>query len=220
MDKHLIWYLSIYPGPFSTYCQLLLGLLKKVSLSINSGSNIMLLHQRLQHPSFTYLKALYPYLFINKDIRSLRYEHYNCAKQSCKHYPIQSYKLLKPLHLIHSDIWVQHVLQTFRVPARLSMITLESVGSISWKTIRRLVLYSNSFINSLKMSSNHQSKIFRADNGREYMSNDLTQYICDYGIFYQTSCAHSLTKWYIWKNKSSPSWGGSVMLSSQVPNSF
>lgn len=65
----------------------------------------MLWHQSLGHPSFTYLKALYPHVFINKDIHFFHYEDCICAKQSRKHYAMQSYKSSKPFHLIHSDIW-------------------------------------------------------------------------------------------------------------------
>ena len=38
------------------------------SLSTVSDSKLMLWHQRLGHPSFNYLKTLYPYLFINKEV--------------------------------------------------------------------------------------------------------------------------------------------------------
>lgn len=137
--------------------------LNNVSLSVNLDSTVMFWHQHLWHPSFIYLKALHPHLFMNKDIHSFRYEHCICAKQFRKHYPIQPYKSSKPFHLIHDDIWGpthSSNLSGTRWFISLSMITLESLGLISWETNWMPMPYSDSFINLFETSSNHQAKSF------------------------------------------------------------
>ena len=57
------------------------------------------------HPSFVYLKRLYPRLFGNKDIVSFNCEHCVLAKLSRNSHPPHTYKPFIPFHLIHSDIW-------------------------------------------------------------------------------------------------------------------
>ena len=76
----------------------------KVVLTATIDAKILLWHNRLGHPSFPYLKFLYPHFFINKN-QTFSCEQCTIAKQSRSSHPIQSYKPSKPFHLIHSDIW-------------------------------------------------------------------------------------------------------------------
>jgi len=88
------------------------GAFKKFSLSSVSDSSVFLWHNRFGHLNFTYLKYLYPDLFLNKDVSSFNCEHCIFAKQSCKPHPTHCYHASKPFHLIHSDIWGQLVCPT------------------------------------------------------------------------------------------------------------
>jgi len=76
----------------------------KTALAVTSNANTLMWHKCLGHPSFTYLKFLYPHLFINKEQPSIKCEQCVLAKWLHSHYPIQSYKSSKPFHLIHSYI--------------------------------------------------------------------------------------------------------------------
>ena len=86
---------------------------KTQTLGFSSPSNneIYLMHFRLGHPSFHYLKKLFPELFINKDLSSFHCEICGLAKHHKNTYPAREYKPTKPFSLIHSDIW-----GTSRVP--------------------------------------------------------------------------------------------------------
>jgi len=77
----------------------------KMSMSVVSNSDIMLWHQRLGHPCFSYMKVLYPNLFVNKENFSFQCEHCVLSKQSRVNYPPHIYKPSRPFQLIHSDIW-------------------------------------------------------------------------------------------------------------------
>ena len=63
----------------------------------------MLWHSRLGHPSFQYLKQLFPSLFRNKDV--FQCDFCQIAKHQRSVFPSQPYKSSKPFALIHSDIW-------------------------------------------------------------------------------------------------------------------
>ena len=75
------------------------------SILVASSDEIMLWHYRLDHPSFQYLKHLFPSLFKNKDPSSFQCEFCELAKHHRTSFPLQPYRLSKPFSLIHSDVW-------------------------------------------------------------------------------------------------------------------
>ena len=64
--------------------------------------DIKLWNFQLGHPSFHYLRKLFPTIFVNKDPPSLNYEFW--AKHHRKSYPSKFYQPSKYFHLIHNDI--------------------------------------------------------------------------------------------------------------------
>ncbi|XP_052172603.1 uncharacterized protein LOC127788414 isoform X1 [Diospyros lotus] len=103
-------------------------------LNVTWNAKVLLRHKHLGHPSFPYLKSLFPKIFINKE-HSFSCESCTLTKQPRYHHPIQSYKPSKPFHLIHSDILFGVLLNTIILSdqggsSHLSMITLEPVGFI------------------------------------------------------------------------------------------
>ena len=74
------------------------------SVSVSNFNKIMLWHNRLGHPSFPYLKRLFPSLFRNKNVDVFHCEICQIAKQTRVPYPIQPYKISQPFSLVHSDI--------------------------------------------------------------------------------------------------------------------
>ena len=54
----------------------------RFSFTVSFYFEILLWHRRLGHPSFSYLKHLYPNLFINKEKLVLKCDHCILAKQT------------------------------------------------------------------------------------------------------------------------------------------
>lgn len=73
------------------------------SPSLSRKQQIMLWHSRLGHPSFPYLKQLFPSLFENKDI--FQCDICQIAKHQRVVFSSLPYKSTKPFNLIHRDIW-------------------------------------------------------------------------------------------------------------------
>ena len=69
----------------------------------SSRHQIMLLHYRLGHPSFSYMHRLFLSLFSNND--TFTCEICLLAKHACVSFPIQNYQPSRPFLLIHSDLW-------------------------------------------------------------------------------------------------------------------
>ena len=73
--------------------------------STSVREKIMLWHLRLGHPSFPYLKHLFPSLFKNLDCNSFHCESCHLSKSHQNSYKINPYSASKPFLLIHSDVW-------------------------------------------------------------------------------------------------------------------
>ena len=65
----------------------------------------MLWHLTLRHPSFPYLKHLFPGLFKNLDCSSFQCESCHLSKRHHATYFSKLYRASKPFYLIHSDVW-------------------------------------------------------------------------------------------------------------------
>ncbi|TYK02021.1 Beta-galactosidase [Cucumis melo var. makuwa] len=70
-----------------------------------SEHDFMLWHFRLGHPNITYMKYLFPHLFLKIDVSSLSCDVCIRAKQHRVSFPSQPYKPTQPFTLIHSDVW-------------------------------------------------------------------------------------------------------------------
>ena len=75
------------------------------STSVSSTREIILWHHRLGHPSFSYLKHLFPCLFDNKNFVSLDCEICQLAKHTRISLSPKPYIPSTPFSLIYSDIW-------------------------------------------------------------------------------------------------------------------
>ena len=73
--------------------------------SVSVHDQIMVWHYRLGHPSFSYLKYLFPTLF--KGVNPLSFQCESCllAKSHRKPYVKSFYQSSKPSYLFHSDVW-------------------------------------------------------------------------------------------------------------------
>lgn len=156
------------------------------SLATFSDSDIMLWHQRLGHPSFEYLRFLYPSISSNK-IQPLKCENCILAKHTKSSHPHHLYKPSKPFHLIHSDVW-----GLARVPnltnTRWFITFIDDHTRVSWVFLMKdkSEAYSlfKSFHQMVQNVFQTAIQILRTDNGREYFSNEFNQYLLKHGIIH------------------------------------
>lgn len=73
-------------------------------ISFSVDNQIMLWYYRLDHPSFTYSKLLFPFLFRNKNSSMFQCEICQLSKYHQVFFHGQHYKQSKPFSLVHSDI--------------------------------------------------------------------------------------------------------------------
>jgi hypothetical protein len=83
------------------------------SFVFSNNDDIMLWHLRLGHPSFSYLKHLFPKLFSKKDPTLFHCETCEFAKHHRSSFSTQPYKHSKPFAVIHNDVWGPNKISTF-----------------------------------------------------------------------------------------------------------
>ena len=99
----------------------------------------MLWHYRLGHPSFQYLKHLFPSLFRNKNPSSFQCEFCELAKHHRTSFPLQPYRISKPFSLIHSDVWGPSRISTLSAKKNgLTPLLMTHKGKLSLFTTRKI----------------------------------------------------------------------------------
>ena len=139
-----------------------------VSTSSNSRlQHIILLHNRLGHPSFSYMKFLFPSLFKNDD--SFQCEICQLAKHTRVPFPPQPYHASTPFALIHSDIWG---------PSRIVTLTrkkwfvtfADDHTRVCWVYLLRekseVATVFQNFHSMIHTQFNENIRMLRTDNGR------------------------------------------------------
>lgn len=120
----------------------------------NNNNNSMLWHLRLGHPSFRYLKHLFPKLFINKDPPLFHCENCEFVKYHHTSFPSQPYKPSKLFTIIYSDVWGPNMIST---PSKrdgsshLQMIILDFARCIYWKKNQKLNKFLKFFYNMVQI---------------------------------------------------------------------
>ncbi|KAF5478513.1 hypothetical protein F2P56_005065 [Juglans regia] len=155
---------------------------------------IWLWHRRLGHPSFSYLKRLFPSLFSNLHESDFRCETCILAKSHCASYPISLKKCETPFTLIHSDVWgPAPILVSSGV--RWFVIFVDDCTRMTWlyvmKNKNEVFGIFRSFQNMIKTQFSAKLQILRSDNGSEYDNNELREYFQAHGLHHETTCSQT-----------------------------
>ncbi|BFG42330.1 hypothetical protein CerSpe_286040 [Prunus speciosa] len=150
---------------------------------------IWLWHRRLGHPSFGYLQRLFPSLFQGLVDSQFKCETCVLAKSHRTVFPSSDSKTEFPFELIHSDVWgpakVSSTGKRWFVTfidecTRMTWVYLLAHKSDVTTTVREFhAMITTQFQASIK--------VFRSDNGGEYVNGALAQFFKDKGIIHQTS---------------------------------
>eukprot|EP00261_Vitis_vinifera_P034034 XP_019075277.1 PREDICTED: uncharacterized protein LOC100267868 isoform X5 [Vitis vinifera] len=164
------------------------------STSYPKDSELLLSHKKMGHPSFQYLKHLFPSLCSNKTLLDFQCEVCELAKHHRASFPKSKYKPSIPFTLIHSDLWGPS-----RTPNRTHkkwFITfIDDHTRLCWvylltdKTEVRSVFLN--FHSMIQTQFQTKIQILRTDNGTEYFNHSLSTYLEENGIIHQSSCVNT-----------------------------
>ena len=146
------------------------------SISVSSDNEIILWHFRLGHPSFQYLKHLFPNLFQNKDPSMFQCEVCALAKHQRVPFPPRPYKLSAPFSLIHSDIWGPS--RVLSVSGKRWFVTfIDDHTRVCWtfllKEKSEVETIFKNFYTMVETQFQKKIQVFQSDNGREYFKGVL-----------------------------------------------
>ena len=146
------------------------------NISVSAYEQIMVWHYRMGHPSFIYLKHLFPLLFKNVNPLKLKCESCLLAKSQRKSYVPRPYLPSKPFYLFHSDVWGPSRVTT--VSGKRWFVTfIDDHTRLCWvylmhKKSEVATIFQN-FYNMIENQFQTKASILRSDNGTEYYNSIL-----------------------------------------------
>jgi hypothetical protein len=152
---------------------------------------IWLWHRRLGHPSFGYLRHLFPNLFSN--IETSEFNCHTCilAKSHRATYPLSMNKSDTPFALIHSDVWGPSPISIVS-GVRWFVIFVDDCTRMTWlyllKRKDEVFKVFQSFHAMIQTQFSAQIRILRSDNGGEYVNHHFHSYFQQHGLIHETSC--------------------------------
>ncbi|KAM2573952.1 hypothetical protein TB2_005960 [Malus domestica] len=156
---------------------------KSIYTSIQEAS---LWHQRLAHPSQLILSTLFP------DLGKESTHCETCHLSKATRLPLGSSmsRVFHLFELVHSDIWGP-TSESFD-GYKYFITFVDDYSKTTWlyllKSKSEVMEVFKDFHNLVKNHFSSQIKTLRSDNGTEYTSQVMTQYLSNNGIIHQTSC--------------------------------
>ncbi|KAA0040720.1 Retrovirus-related Pol polyprotein from transposon TNT 1-94 [Cucumis melo var. makuwa] len=155
-----------------------------------SEHDFMLWHFRLGHSNFTYMKYLFPHIFLKIDVSSLSCDVCIRTKQHRVSFPSQPYKPT----FIHNDVWGPSKVTTASGKrwfvtfiddhTRLTLVYLITDKS------EVSAIFQN-FYHTIETQFHKKIAIFRGDNDREFQNHNFSEFLASKGIVHQNSCAYT-----------------------------
>ncbi|KAL0556125.1 hypothetical protein IC582_004635 [Cucumis melo] len=159
-----------------------------------SEHDFMLWHFRLGHPNFTYMKYLFPHLFLKIDVSSLSCDVCIRAKQHRVSFPSQPYKPTQPFTLIHSDVWGPSKVTTSS--RKMWFVTfIDDHTRLTWVYLitdkSEVSAIFQNFYHTIETQFHKKIAILRSENGREFQNHNLSEFLASKGIVHQNSCTYT-----------------------------
>ncbi|CAN1766567.1 Retrovirus-related Pol polyprotein from transposon TNT 1-94 [Linum perenne] len=162
--------------------------------SIPAYGRIMLYHSRLGHPSFPYLRHLFPSLFRGINMQDLRCESCQYAKNHKAVFAPRSYSPSKPFYLIHSDVWGPSKVKTLS-EKRWFITFIDDHTRMCWvyffKHKYEVEEIFKQFYNMIFTQFHTAISVLRTDNGTEFFNSKMSDFLLSKGIIHQSSCPNT-----------------------------
>ncbi|KAI3788114.1 hypothetical protein L2E82_00783 [Cichorium intybus] len=171
---------------------------KKVSCNNSSSLAVcyvskMTWHQRLGHPSDQVLGVLKHKLNLGNDRLSLC-EVCHKAKQTREPFPLSSHKSSALGDLVHLDVWGPYRVST-RDGFKYFLTVVDDYTRAVWVYLLKSKeeVFENvvTFFNMIKLQFSKTVKMFRSDNGTEFVNSKVKNFFEKEGILHQTTCVYT-----------------------------
>lgn len=152
---------------------------------------LWLWHRRLGHPSFHYLKLLFPSLFVDQSVPLTCETCIQAKSHRTTFQPINT-RVNTLFSLVHSDVWgPANVPNSYQF--QYFILFIDDFSRMTWVYfLKHKSEVSDTFVhfyNLIQTQYNMKIKVLRSDNGTEY--RPLNIFFRDHGIVHQTSCPYT-----------------------------
>nr|KYP39292.1 Retrovirus-related Pol polyprotein from transposon TNT 1-94 [Cajanus cajan] len=152
---------------------------------------ILLWHRRLGHPSFEYLKHVFPSLFSDTSLLNLKCETCILAKSHRTHFPLSMNKSDVPFALIHSDVWGPSP-KSSSLGFRWFVTFVDDCTRMTWVFVlkQKNEVFQTFQVFHQMIQTQYSAKmcILRSDNGGEYVNQQFRNYFQKHGLIHETTC--------------------------------
>ncbi|KAJ0535497.1 putative RNA-directed DNA polymerase [Helianthus annuus] len=163
------------------------------NLCFNSLNNSNLWHSRLGHPADQILSILKGDLGV-VDIVKNPCETCHRAKQVRVPFPLSEHKTKNVGDLIHLDVWGPYKV-TSRDGFKYFLTVVDDYSRVVWCYLLRnkMEVFENLkiFYELILTQFKQKVKIFRSDNGTEFVNSNMNNFCKTKGILHQTSCSYT-----------------------------
>ena len=137
------------------------------------------------------MKKLFPSLFANFDVSSFKCDVCELTKIHRASFPLTLTKSAVPFMIIHYDVWGPSKFSTLD-GSRWFVSFIDDFTVMTWvclmKSKSEVNLLFQNFHKMVCSQYNAQVQVLCSDNGGEYLSFELKQYLEAHGTIYQTTC--------------------------------
>ncbi|KAB2632563.1 polyprotein (retrotrasposon protein) [Pyrus ussuriensis x Pyrus communis] len=155
---------------------------------------VWLLHRRLGHASFGYLRHMLPSLFSGINESDLHCEVCILAKSHRASFPPSMNKRALPFELVHSDVWGPSPVVTSS-GIKWFVTFVDDCTRMTWLYVLQnksdVGMVFRNFSQMLRTQYFSVIKVLRSDNGGEYINRELSEFLGDQGILHETTCPYT-----------------------------
>ncbi|KAJ0478882.1 putative RNA-directed DNA polymerase [Helianthus annuus] len=154
---------------------------------------LWLWHRRLGHPSFGYLKSLFPSLFLNKST-DMKCETCILAKNHRVSFDQSNTRVKSVFSLIHSDVWGPAP-NSDKNRFKYFVLFVDDFSRMTWVYfMKHKSEVPEKFFMFYKMIQTQFKKklqILRSDNGGEFVNQSMKNFFQENGLIHQTTCPNT-----------------------------
>lgn len=154
-------------------------------------NKVWLWHRRLGHPSFGYMRKLLPHLFVGFNNEEFICETCVKAKSHRNNYPDSLNKSSSVFDIVHTDVWGPSPLMS-KSGCRWYVLFTDDFSRMTWlyllkgkNEVSQIIV---DFYKMVKTQFGIGIKMFRSDNGTEFINHSIQTFFRENGVLHQTSC--------------------------------
>ena len=146
---------------------------------ITNKTQIWLSHFRLSHPSFSFLKRMFPTMFGRLAIQIFHYDACEFIKHHRVSFPSRNNKCYIPLSLIHTDVWGSTRIQSIS-KAKWFVSVINDCTKVTWVFLMKhksdVSTIFRVFHTMVKTQFDAKIQTVRSNNRIEYFNQCLSSY--------------------------------------------